>query len=155
MKTTIRYGMFETNSSSEHVFILISKETFEAWKRGEKKLYDNWGENLMHCDNGAFIESVKNELHECEEGKVYREKDFADAKDRKRYSNEWSNGTYEDVMDFLESGGGSSVRKSAANKEYVNPEEWEMTDDDDFVVQYGYTEIKDDGKNVMIHSRGR
>lgn len=35
MKTQIRHGVFETNSSSTHSITLCSKEQFEAFKRGE------------------------------------------------------------------------------------------------------------------------
>jgi len=38
MKMTIRCSVFETNSFSSHTLIHISKETFEVWKRGEKRL---------------------------------------------------------------------------------------------------------------------
>ena len=95
MKITIRGSVFETNSSSSHTFIHIKKETFEAWKRGEKIL--TWGgESLRHCDEGKFIESVKDELHSRESGSVYKDKNFADASGREEDPCWWS-GTYEGV----------------------------------------------------------
>jgi hypothetical protein len=38
MKTTIRTSVFETNSSSMHSFIYVSKDTLKAWENGEKIL---------------------------------------------------------------------------------------------------------------------
>jgi len=35
MKMTVRGSVFETNSSSEHAFMYLSKEMFEKWRRGE------------------------------------------------------------------------------------------------------------------------
>lgn len=41
MKRQIRYGVFETNSSSTHSLTMCSEEEFEAWKRGEV-LFNEW-----------------------------------------------------------------------------------------------------------------
>ena len=50
MKQLIRLGVFETNSSSAHSLILISKETFDKWKNGELVLVGNpWGYNDDKC----------------------------------------------------------------------------------------------------------
>jgi hypothetical protein len=40
MKRTIRFGVFETNSSSTHSLTMVSKEEFEKWKKGELVLID-------------------------------------------------------------------------------------------------------------------
>ena len=50
MKMTIRTSVFETNSSSLHTFVYVSKKTFDEWKRGEKILvegclYKTYGED--------------------------------------------------------------------------------------------------------------
>ena len=42
MKKQIRYGTWETNSSSTHTFSICPKEEFEEWLDG-KRLYDRWG----------------------------------------------------------------------------------------------------------------
>lgn len=39
MKTTIRRGVFETNSSSVHSISICMKSDFERWKAGEIILY--------------------------------------------------------------------------------------------------------------------
>lgn len=46
MKKQIRYGVFETNSSSVHSLTIVSKEEFERFKNGEMVL-DRWGERLV------------------------------------------------------------------------------------------------------------
>lgn len=50
MKRQIRYGVFETNSSSVHSLTMCSEEEFEAWKRGEV-LLKRW--------SGEFIKPVQ------------------------------------------------------------------------------------------------
>ena len=35
----IRYNTFETNSSSTHALVILSKEDYKAWKNNEKTLY--------------------------------------------------------------------------------------------------------------------
>ena len=35
MKKIIRFGVFETNSSTTHTLTIVSREDFEAWKNGE------------------------------------------------------------------------------------------------------------------------
>ena len=48
----IRRGTFETNSSSTHALVIISKEDYEAWKRNEKviNLYSGIVEDLSEQD---------------------------------------------------------------------------------------------------------
>ena len=38
---TIRFGVFETNSSSTHSLTIVSKEDYDAWEEG-KLLFDRW-----------------------------------------------------------------------------------------------------------------
>ena len=154
MKTTIRYCMFETNSSSEHTFILISKETFEAWKLGKIRIDRNKGDSIECVKNGEFIESMREELHGCEDGWVYEDADFKKGGWHGFISKRMS-GTYENMMRYFESSHGSWVLKSEAKKEYVDPEDWEETCDGDVVEQRSCVEIEDDGKNVKIHAWGR
>ena len=35
---TIRYGIFETNSSSTHALVILSKEDYKAWQNNKKTL---------------------------------------------------------------------------------------------------------------------
>ena len=57
MKQIIRYNTFETNSSSAHSLILISKETFDKWRNGELMLDGNPWEYKTDKD---FIPSTTN-----------------------------------------------------------------------------------------------
>lgn len=46
MKRKIRYGVFETNSSSSHSLTMCSAEEFKKWQNGEM-LFDEWNENFV------------------------------------------------------------------------------------------------------------
>lgn len=45
MKKQVRFGVFETNSSSTHSLVICDKETFDKWKSGEL-LFDRWEEKF-------------------------------------------------------------------------------------------------------------
>jgi hypothetical protein len=51
MKVTVRYGVFETNSSSSHSISIVSKKEFEKWKNGEY---------VLNIDNHLFFPAGKN-----------------------------------------------------------------------------------------------
>lgn len=46
MARTIRFGVFETNSSSVHTMTIVTEEQFNKWVDG-KALYDRWEEELI------------------------------------------------------------------------------------------------------------
>lgn len=48
MKRSIRYGVFETNSSSVHSLTIVSKEEFEKFKRGEL-IFERWNNKLVEA----------------------------------------------------------------------------------------------------------
>lgn len=50
MKQQIRYGVFETNSSSVHSLTIVSKEEFEKFKKG-KLILDRWNDTLVEVSN--------------------------------------------------------------------------------------------------------
>lgn len=50
MKTTIRHGTFETNSSSVHSLTMCSESEWKKWERGEL-LYDDWEEEFVDINN--------------------------------------------------------------------------------------------------------
>ncbi|MDR0335203.1 MAG: hypothetical protein LBH69_04890 [Methanomassiliicoccaceae archaeon] len=132
MRLTIRASVFETNSSASHNFIYMSKNTFEAWKRGEKVL----------DMNGHFHD-------------VYTEKDFKDTI-MPVISKNWEHGTYEGIVEFYESSGGSHVPRDEAKREFVDPEQWEDVDESwDYVYQNAYMEVIDNGRTVLIHIWGK
>ncbi|MCL2143637.1 MAG: hypothetical protein FWH44_05225 [Methanomassiliicoccaceae archaeon] len=133
MRMTVRASVFETNSSATHYFIYASKETFEAWKRGEKML-----------EMYGFFDREYYE-HDFVDARKCRKKKAADAP-------EWEYGTYEGVMKFLSELVGAGIFKGEANSKYVRPEELER--DGDFVYQRHYLEVEDDGKNVTVRAWG-
>jgi hypothetical protein len=147
LKTTIRASVFETNSSSSHTYIHVTKETFEAWKRGKKVLIEKGID--CHMTEGTsrgkiFTEGFYNA--------TYKERDFVDEErtrtDKSLYGTML---TYEDMLEYLSELGCATVRRSEAKEEYI-VEEWE---DDEFLLQGPYMEVKDDGKKVTVHIWGR
>lgn len=50
MKTQVRCGVFETNSSSTHSLSITTEETYEKWKNGEL-LYDEYKDEFIECTN--------------------------------------------------------------------------------------------------------
>lgn len=65
MKRSIRYGVFETNSSSVHSLTIVSKEEFEKFKRGEL-IFDKEMDALV-------VPKVKEEKNPPEEDDDYDE----------------------------------------------------------------------------------
>ena len=155
MKTTIRTSVFETNSSSSHTFIHISKETFEAWKKGEAYLISRRrGEEGRYA--GDFYKSSYNEL------------DFATKKRIKELKKEgWriEKTKYKELLDYYSDLGQEHVWKRDAVKEHtlddsccekISDEEWDsITDDYECVAQEPYMEVIDNGRMVTIHVWGR
>jgi len=141
MKTTIRTSVFETNSSSSHTFIHASKETFEAWKRGEVYLIDReW--NKGKIITGGFYNSA------------YSEHDFTVKKNIKELKKEGGYGTmlrYSDLLEYYSELGCDSVWRCEAREEHIQ-EDWK---DDDCVLQRPYMDVIDNGRTVTVHLWGR
>ncbi len=62
MRTQIRHGVFETNSSSTHSLIICTEEDFEAFRRGEKILH--WDDTLVDAakykeDHGRYPDEYR------------------------------------------------------------------------------------------------
>jgi hypothetical protein len=154
MKTTIRTSVFETNSSSSHTFIHISKETFEAWKKGEVYLVDG-GMDKGKVFTGGFYNST------------YNEQNFTVKKKLKELKKEGWYGTvlkYKDLLEYRSELGFELVWKCEANREHtfddscrekMSDTEWENTPDHECVMQEPYMDVIDNGKTVTIHLWGR
>lgn len=67
MKKQIRYGIFESNSSSTHSLTMCDEKIFDAWKRGEL-LYDPYG----YCEQ-EFISANLSDEKKIEAAKYYDE----------------------------------------------------------------------------------
>lgn len=57
----IRYGVFETNSSSVHTLVLCSEEDYDQFRNGQK-LFDFFSDSLITMDEA--IEHLKHSLGE-------------------------------------------------------------------------------------------
>ena len=75
MKTTVRAGVFETNSSSTHSLTLVSLEDYEAWERGEK-VWDRYNGDLIQKTE----ETTGSRYQTCE--KYFDNEDFEVFEDR-------------------------------------------------------------------------
>lgn len=53
MKEKIRFGIFETNSSSTHSMTMCTKEDYNKWAKGEKIL-DKWEHKLVDVSPSNF-----------------------------------------------------------------------------------------------------
>ena len=151
MKITIRQSVFETNSSSEHAFMYLSKETFEKWRRGEVKIK---GDGYPVCDltDDDFItakkkpETVYDPLtneHSEKEGAIdnmdmtdspvinadlsYVLRKYFIGKKRNKINFEKWDGSYVSMLLIFLRHHGECVSREHANKRYVDPEEWGPT----------------------------
>ena len=55
MKRKIRYGVFESNSSSTHSLTLVAPSDYERWENGEVLFNDNSGKFFTHEEAVAMI----------------------------------------------------------------------------------------------------
>ena len=72
MRKQIRFGMFETNSSSVHSLTIVNKEEFEKFKRGEL-VWDKYNDELVEAHKNI----VKDEDSD-EEDDDYEEGQYQD-----------------------------------------------------------------------------
>ena len=61
MKRQIRYGVFESNSSSQHSIAICSEKEFNAWKKGEV-LFDEYDEKFVHINKLSEKDKKEAEL---------------------------------------------------------------------------------------------
>lgn len=54
MKRTIRFGMFETNSSSTHTLVVCTKEEYDAWRKGKHYLTVGKTMNMIFIEKTLF-----------------------------------------------------------------------------------------------------
>lgn len=64
MKTSIRLGMFETNSSSTHSCVICKKSVFEDWKKGYYVYYgdedvNSLNDSVLSLRDGAVLDLKK------------------------------------------------------------------------------------------------
>lgn len=93
---TIRYGTFETNSSSTHALVILSKEDYKEWKDNKKTL------NLY---SGQVQELTE------EDKKIVRNENGSVDYDGKHFESEY---------DFMESDYYDVINDSNASKEYID-----------------------------------
>lgn len=92
MKRQIRYGTFETNSSSTHSLAICTEAEFDAWKNGEL-LFDSW--------NGKFVkEASRIELTEEEKAEV--EKEYNKNRRNNKYMMTWNMLSDKDKQDLYD-----------------------------------------------------
>lgn len=92
----IRRSTFETNSSSTHALVIISKDDYKAWKENKKvlNLYTGAAEDLSEMDK-----------------KIIRNEDG---------SIDYNNEHFESEYDFMEGDYYEIIGDENASKEYIN-----------------------------------
>ncbi|MCL1984652.1 MAG: hypothetical protein FWG58_04575 [Methanomassiliicoccaceae archaeon] len=151
MKMTIRDSVFETNSSSEHAFMYMSKETFEKWRRGEVRMKGN-GYPVCDLTDDDFIatnnkpdtvcDPLTNE-HSEKEGPIdnmdmtdspvinadlsYVLRKYFVGKEHNKINFDKWDGSYVSMLLIFLRHHGECVSREQANKRYVDPEEWGPT----------------------------
>lgn len=109
MKHSIRYGVFETNSSSVHSLTMCSEEDFNKWKSGEY-LFNTYEEKFVlpfalsdKDKQKAKEEYVRNQsdyMKDWEElSETAREKYFNDYAEKKDLFDYYGNKTYDAYFD--------------------------------------------------------
>jgi len=158
MRITIRGSMFETNSSSEHAFMYLSKEMFEKWRRGEVRLKgdsypvfdlrddyfkatDERPDTVYGPQTDEYPEEewLRKRLDSMDNPEVrgdllYVMRKYFIGKERREIDFENWNGSYISMLLIYLRHGGESVSRKRANKKYVDPKEWEPTYDDVLAV---------------------
>lgn len=68
MKSKIREGIFETNSSSIHSICICTEDEYEAWRRGET-LFNRWcyGDNQFVPNTEEYRNDEEGQYVTCEE----------------------------------------------------------------------------------------
>ncbi|MCL2147790.1 MAG: hypothetical protein FWH47_00390 [Methanomassiliicoccaceae archaeon] len=148
MKITIRGPVFETNSSSEHAFMYLSKETFEKWRRGEVEI-EGGGYPVCGLRDDDFVATKKkpNTVYDPQTNERPDEEwfhEYLDAidnpevkadllyvlrkyfADREFYvdNSKTFDGSYISMLLIFTRHHGEHVQRDRANKRYVDPEEW-------------------------------
>jgi len=148
MKTTIRGSVFETNSSSEHAFMYLSKEMFEKWRRGEVGIKgggypvcdlrdDDFTTTKERPDTvydpltnerpdedwfGEYLDPIDDPVVRADLLHVLR-RYFLGKKHYIENSETWD-GSYISMLMIFMRHHGETVQRKHANKKYVDPEEW-------------------------------
>jgi len=185
MKMTIRGPVFETNSSSEHAFMYLSKETFEKWRRGEVRMRGHiYPVRDLTDDDFTFTGEKPDTVYNHRTNKHPNKEEFSEYLDTidnpeikidvlyvlRKYihgkkcnemtSEDWD-GSYISMLRTCLRHHGECVHRKHANKRYVDPEEWKLTDEEeenrDYDVLYHMPilDVRDNGERVRIHIWGR
>jgi len=153
MRITIRGSVFETNSSSEHAFMHLSKEMFEKWRRGEVKIRGGGYIYGLTDDRLTVTEEIPDTVYGPQTDE-YPEEEWLrkplDAMDnpemkadllyvmRKYFIGKeyigtdlenWDGSYVSMLLIYLRHNGGW-VSREDANEKYVDSEEWGLTYDD-------------------------
>jgi len=169
-----------TMGSYAHTMIIkVSKNTFEAWKNGEKRIKDfSTSGNLTYIEKD-FIDAAcapvnasgsleyPNSEYLCKLLSTVNhpeiKRDLLYIIHKYKLAENWRNGRSDcggSYSVFLQQYLRSSefgIPRKYAKEEYVDPEEWEfMKDADEYasVRQNPYMEVEDDGKIIRIKTWG-
>lgn len=163
--------------------IYISKNTFEAWKKGEKKIkkFESCGDGMYQeedfIDNEETCRDVvkATESIKCPDSEYVRKRLNAVScpeirrdllyvvRNYKRTRKWWDvkiewDGSYVFFLSYYMQLYAFGIPRKYVREEYVDPEEWEfMKDADEYAIvrQNPYMIVEDDGRTVKITMWGR
>ena len=185
MKITVRGSVFETNSSSDHAFMYLSKVMFEKWRHGEVRIRGNeypvcdlrdsdfttaeespdtvYGPQTNEYPEKAWLRRRLDSMDnpEIRGDLLYVMRKYLIGKDYNKVDFGNRDGSYISMLLIYLRHHEECVLRKHANRKYVDPEEWEEEDEeaedreDDLLIQNAYMDVMDDGKTVRIHIWGR
>lgn len=133
MKRQIRFGVYETNSSSTHSLTMCSEEEFKQWKNGE----------LLFNEYGIQTFVKPNKLSEND--KKYAAQDYEDHKDE--FSKDWSELSQSAKEKYYIK---YAKENNIVNKEGKTYEEWE---NDDYLETFIDTYTTKSGERVVAFGK--
>lgn len=133
MKRQIRFGVYETNSSSTHSLTMCSEEEFKQWENGE----------LLFNEYGIQTFVKPNKLSEND--KKYAAQDYEDHKDE--FSKDWSELSQSAKEKYYIK---YAKENNIVNKEGETYEEWE---NDDYLETFIGTYTTKSGERVVAFGK--
>ena len=158
--------------------ICISKDTFEAWKKGKKRIkeFSSCGDETYleedFIDNEKIFKEVVNAVGSLEHPKSEHVRKRLDAVNcseirgdllyvihkyglaEKRWDHKIDrDGSYVFFLKYYMRLSEFGIPRKYVREEYVDPEEWEfMKDADEYAIvkQNPYMKVEDDGENIKI-----
>lgn len=133
MKRQIRFGVFETNSSSTHSLTVCSLEEYNKWKNGEI-MFDSWDEEFLDPKSIVLDDDDKEETK-----KRYD-------KSKQKYWKEWEDLTEEEKDELY-------LQRLEAKKSNYNLETHEDYFDDEYLETFVRQHTTPNGEKIVVFGK--